>query len=70
MEVYTSMKIETLLFQLKQAANIAEDQPEMAHLMADNALLEYINNSKVTEAYDESIKFYGRDNVIQDKKFD
>lgn len=52
------MKIETLLFKLKEAAEISEDDLEKGHLLADLALIEYINNPKIREAYDDIVKAY------------
>ena len=46
--------------QLEQIALESEEDPEMAHLKADAVLLEYINNTKITEAYDSVVKFFGR----------
>ena len=52
------MKLESLLFQLKEAARVSEDDMEHGHLLADKALLDYINNPKVEAAYDEVVKHY------------
>lgn len=52
------MKLESLLFQLKEAARVSEEDMEHGHLLADKALLDYINNPKVEEAYDEVVKHY------------
>jgi len=52
------MKIDSLLFQLKEAARVSEEDMEHGHLLADKALIEYINNPKVEEAYDEVVKHY------------
>lgn len=52
------MKLETVLFKLREAAAAAENDPELGHLMADQALLEFINNVKVEAAYNEILKGY------------
>lgn len=52
------MKLESVLFKLREAARIAEEDMELGHMMADAALLEYVNNPKITVAYDEVVKSY------------
>lgn len=52
------MKLETLLFRFSEAERLAETDPELAHLEADRAMLEYINNPKAEEAYDKIVKGY------------
>jgi len=52
------MKLESLIFRLKEAAKVAEEDMALGHMQADAALLEYINHPKVTEAYDEVVKGY------------
>lgn len=54
------MKLESLLFRLKEASRISEEDMEMGHMMADAALLEYVNNPRITKAYDEVVKNYER----------
>lgn len=52
------MKLESLLLRLKEATQISEDDMELGHLLADKAILEYINNPRVEAAYDEVVKHY------------
>lgn len=52
------MKLESLLFRLEEAALISEEDMEHGHLLADKALLDYINNPKVEEAYDQVVRKY------------
>lgn len=52
------MKLESLIFKLKEAATLAETDMALGHMQADLALLEYINHPAVTEAYDEVVKGY------------
>lgn len=52
------MKLTSLLRKLKEAELEGEEDPEMAHLMADEALLDYINNVLVEKAFDAIVKRY------------
>lgn len=52
------MKLESLLLKLAQASIVAEEDMERGHMEADQALLDYINNPKVKELYDEIVKSY------------
>jgi len=52
------MNLQSLLLRLKEAARLSEDDMELGHLEADKALIDYINNPKVEEAYDEVVKHY------------
>lgn len=52
------MKLETVLWRLKEAARISEEDMELGHMEADKALLEFINHSKIWEAFDEVVKGY------------
>lgn len=54
------MKLESVLIKLQEAARISEEDMEAGHMLADAALLEYINHPKVTQAYDEVVKAYER----------
>lgn len=54
------MKLDTLIFKLREAASVSEEDMELGHMMADAALLEYMNNPRITEAYDEVVKNYER----------
>lgn len=54
------MKLDSLLFKLREAARVSEEDMELGHMMADAALLEYVNNPKIEEAYDEVVKNYER----------
>lgn len=48
-----------LRFLIELLKKLAElDNPEDAHLQADIALLEYINNQEVTDAFDSIEKWY------------
>lgn len=48
-------KLEKLIITLKK---LKGTDPEDGHIEADNALLEYINNSEVTKAFNELTKWY------------
>lgn len=50
-----SKNLEKLLNRLK---DLKDADPEWGHSEADKALLEYINNSEVTEAFEEIDKWY------------
>lgn len=54
------MKLESLIRRLQEASRISEEDMEIGHMMADEALLEYIDNQKIREAYDEVVKNYER----------
>jgi len=50
------MTKEELIKELKHFAEY--DDAEIAHHKADRALLEFINDSEITEAFDDIIKWY------------
>ena len=47
------------LLQLLCILNEAEREPESIHKKADSALLEYINDEAITQAYNALEKWYG-----------
>ncbi len=51
------MTKENLIDRLKEIAELDGD-PEVAHVKADEALLKYIDNQLVTNAYNEVKKWY------------
>jgi hypothetical protein len=50
------MNKEELISKLKECA--ANDDTECAHIDADNALLEYINDTEITEAFRNVGRWY------------
>lgn len=52
------MTKQELIEKLKQIAHEHEGDPEVAHIEADNALLEYINDMEIIEAFDSIAKWY------------
>ena len=50
------MTIDELIVKLEELINC--DDPEAAHMEADELLLEYINDKKVTEAFNSIRKWY------------
>ena len=52
------MTKDELLKKLREAASTAEDDAEVGHLDADQALLDYINDVDVHQAFDAVKKWY------------
>lgn len=52
------MTIKELIARLQAIEENLGNDEEVAHLEADSALLEYINDSDVTNAYDQIGKWY------------
>ena len=52
------MKIEALIKRLAEASLISENDAELGHCLADVALIDYIDNPKVRDAYDQVVKRY------------
>ena len=47
-----------LIAELELIAEDDQDEPEVGHRKADNALLEYIDDPRVTEAFKQVEKLY------------
>ena len=47
-----------LIEELKKYRELSYEEPELAHKLADNVLLKYINNENVTKHFDEIEKDY------------
>ena len=54
-----SEKEDTLVKELKQINTEVIHGPEVAHMMADKALLRYIGDKEVSLAFDAIHKWYG-----------
>ncbi len=50
-----------VLSMLNELKPISEHDPLVAHMKADLILLDYINDVDIREAYEEVLKFYGKD---------
>lgn len=44
--------------ELNMCINLSYEEPELAHRMADEALLKYIEHPEVTRLFDEIVKDY------------
>lgn len=52
------MTTQELVEHLKVAQKLSEDDEERAHIVADNLLLQFINNPEITAAFEAVKKWY------------